>query len=130
MTRTPVEELDALTGSREGQATEAPDSDVAIRMDNVSVVYRVPHERIPSLKEYAIRRLRGQFTYEDFWALRDLSLTVRRGESVGIVGSNGAGKSTLLKVLARIFRPTQGRVVVKGQVVPLLELGAAFHPEL
>ena len=130
MTQTPVEELTAVVESQPGGAPAGPDGDVAVHMDNVSVVYRVPHERIPSLKEYAIRRLRGQFTYEDFWALRDLSLTVRRGEAVGIVGSNGAGKSTLLKVVARIFRPTQGRVIVRGQVVPLLELGAAFHPEL
>jgi ABC-type polysaccharide/polyol phosphate transport system ATPase subunit len=130
MTQTPVEEVAALAGSRPSAGPAGLDGEVAVYMDNVSVVYRVPHERIPSLKEYAIRRLRGQFTYEDFWALRDLSLTVRRGESVGIVGSNGAGKSTLLKMVARIFRPTRGRVIVKGQVVPLLELGAAFHPEL
>src|SRR5262249_38310692 len=114
MTQTPVEEVAALAGSQPGAPPAGPDGDGAGHMDNVSVVYRVPHERIPSLKEYAIRRLRGQFTYEDFWALRDLSLTVRRGESVGIVGSNGAGKSTLLKMVARIFRPTRGRVIVKG----------------
>ena len=108
----------------------ASDADVVIRLENVSVRYRVPQEPIRSFKEYAIRRLQGQVTHRDFWALRDLNLTVRSGEVMGIIGRNGAGKSTLLKVIARVLRPTAGWVWVKGRVVPLLELGAAFHPEL
>ena len=101
-----------------------------IVLDSVSVRYRVPHERIVSFKEFAIRWMRRQVTYTDFWALRDVSLEVRPGETVGIVGANGAGKSTLLKVIARVLRPTGGRARVNGRVAPLLELGAGFDPEL
>ena len=92
--------------------------------------YRVPHERIASFKEYAIRALQRRVTFDDFWALRAVNLEVVSGETFGIVGRNGAGKSTLLKVVARVLRPTEGRVWVRGRVAPLLELGAGFHPEL
>ncbi|MDW8356234.1 MAG: ABC transporter ATP-binding protein, partial [Bryobacterales bacterium] len=81
-------------------------------------------------KEYAIRWLRREIIYHDFWALKDVSLEVRRGEVFGIIGHNGAGKSTLLKVIARVLRPTTGRVRVWGRVAPLLELGAGFDSEL
>jgi ABC-2 type transport system ATP-binding protein/lipopolysaccharide transport system ATP-binding protein len=101
-----------------------------VRLENVSVRYRLPRERIISIKEYAIRRLKGQITFDDFWALRDVSLEVRKGETLGIIGPNGAGKSTLLKLVARVQRPTEGRVWVRGRVAPLLELGAGFDPEL
>lgn len=99
-------------------------------IEGVSVRYRVPHERIPSIKEYAVRWLHRRIRYEDFWALNDVTIEVRRGEVLGITGPNGAGKSTLLKVVARVLRPTSGRVRVWGQVSPLLELGAGFDPEL
>jgi ABC-2 type transport system ATP-binding protein len=90
----------------------------------------VPHERISSLKEYAIRRLTRRIVVEDFWALREVSLSVQVGEVFGIVGRNGAGKSTLLRVIARVLRPTRGRIRTIGRVAPLLEVGAGFHPEL
>jgi ABC-type polysaccharide/polyol phosphate transport system ATPase subunit len=105
-------------------------SDEAIRLDNVSVCYRAPQERIGTFKEYAIRWLQGKVQHQSFLALNEASLTVRRGEVFGLVGRNGAGKSTLLKLVARVLRPTQGRVRVMGRVAPLLELGAGFHPEL
>jgi ABC-2 type transport system ATP-binding protein len=105
-------------------------SELAVKLERVSVRYRVPHERIPSLKEYAIRWLRRRLRYADFWALHDVDLELARGEVFGILGPNGAGKSTLLKVVARVLRPTSGRVRVWGRVAPLLELGAGFDFEL
>jgi lipopolysaccharide transport system ATP-binding protein len=106
------------------------DTDPVIEMSDVAVRYRAPQERIPSFKEYAIRWLRREIRVEEFWALQDISLSVRPGEVLGIIGPNGAGKSTLLKVVARVLRPTRGRVRVRGRISPLLELGAGFDPEL
>ncbi len=99
-------------------------------MEAVSIRYRVSHERIGSFKEYLIRRLKGQVNHHEFLALSDVSFAIEKGEVFGVVGRNGAGKSTLLKVVSRVLRPSTGRVVVHGQVAPLLELGAGFHPEL
>ncbi len=104
--------------------------DSAIWLENVSVQYRVPRERITSIKEYAIRKIRGQIKHDNFSALREISFGVKPGEVVGIIGRNGAGKSTLLRVISRVIQPTFGRVVVRGKIAPLLELGAGFHPEL
>lgn len=105
-------------------------SEKAIHLEGVSVRYRVPSERIGTLKEYMIRRLKRQVKMRTFWALNDINIDVSRGEIFGLVGDNGAGKSTLLKVVARVLRPTKGRVIIRGTVAPLLELGAGFHPEL
>ena len=101
-----------------------------IRLENVSVQYTVPEERIGTFKEYAIRFLERRIHYNKFWALEDIDLTVYRGEVFGLIGKNGAGKSTMLKVISRILRPTRGRIVLYGKVAPLIELGAGFHPEL
>jgi ABC-2 type transport system ATP-binding protein len=105
-----------------------PDS--VIQLESVSVRYRVPKERFGTYKEYLIRRIQGRVGHEDFWALKDINISVNQGEVFGIIGRNGAGKSTLLKVVSRVLRPTNGRVRVLGRVAPLLELGAAFHHEL
>jgi ABC-2 type transport system ATP-binding protein len=102
----------------------------AVHLEAVSVRYRVPSERVRTFKEYFIRRLKGEVQMRTFWALHDVALNVYPGEVFGLVGVNGAGKSTLLKVVARVLRPTKGRVIVRGRVAPLLELGAGFHPEL
>ncbi|MFA5835424.1 MAG: ABC transporter ATP-binding protein [Bellilinea sp.] len=109
---------------------EPSDHTAAIRLENVSVAYRVPHERIGTLKEYVIRWAQRRVKYEKFLALHNVSLTINRGEIVGLIGHNGAGKSTLLKLISRVLTPTSGRVWVCGKVAPLLELGAGFHPEL
>ncbi len=105
-------------------------SEDVVHRENVSVRYRVPTDRIGTFKEYMIRTLKRQVQIRTFWAVNDISLNVRRGEAFGLIGDNGAGKSTLLKVVARVLRPTKGRVIVRGKVAPLLELGAGFHPEL
>ncbi|OGO25452.1 MAG: hypothetical protein A2W33_07080 [Chloroflexi bacterium RBG_16_52_11] len=101
-----------------------------IQFDSVAVRYRLPQERVSGIKEYAIRKLQRRLVYRDFWALQEISFDVKLGEVFGIVGQNGAGKSTLLKVMARVLYPTQGRVIMRGKVAPLLELGGGFHPEL
>src|SRR3954466_1233990 len=105
-------------------------SDLSIRLDGVSLCYRLAKQRIPSFKEYAIHFLRGSLSYEQLWALRDIELTVARGETLGIVGRNGAGKSTLLKVISRVLKPTQGTATVRGRLAPILELGSGFDYEL
>jgi len=101
-----------------------------IRLENASVRYRVPNERVSTFKEYVIRLVQGKIKYNSFLALDNVSFNVNKGQVFGLIGPNGAGKSTLLKLIARVLRPTEGRVLVKGRVAPLLEFGAGFHPEL
>lgn len=101
-----------------------------IRLENVTVRYQIPRERTSSIKDHAIRKLKGQLRVDEFLALKNVSLEVRRGETMGIIGHNGAGKSTLLRLVARVLRPSEGRVWVRGRVAPLLELGTGFDPEL
>jgi ABC-type polysaccharide/polyol phosphate transport system ATPase subunit len=102
-----------------------------VELRNVSKRFEMHHETQRSIQETVIRFFRGRREKRrHFWPLRDISLTLARGESVGIIGPNGSGKSTLLKVIAGIFEPTSGEVVVKGRVASLLELGAGFHPDL
>lgn len=100
---------------------------VAISVEGLSKRYRIYRRRHQTLKEVIARRSRGE--WEDFWALRDVSFQVRRGQFLGVIGNNGSGKSTLLKVLAGILRPNRGRVLIDGRVSSLLELGAGFHSE-
>ncbi|HZC04826.1 MAG TPA: ATP-binding cassette domain-containing protein, partial [Ktedonobacterales bacterium] len=108
-----------------------PSSDDAILVSGVSLRYRMPTEKISTLKEQVIRTItRRTVGYNEFWALRNINLRIKFGDSVALVGRNGAGKSSLLKVIARVIVPTSGRVVVRGNVAPIIELGAGFHPEL
>ena len=101
-----------------------------ISAEGVSVQYRVPQERIGTFKEYMIRYIQRQIKHNTFLALDNISLSVNQGEVFGIIGENGAGKSTLLKLIAKVLKPSRGRIWVKGRVAPLLEVGAGFHPEL
>ncbi len=107
-----------------------PEPELRIRLEGVSLSYRLAKQRIPSLKEYAIHWMRGALSYEKLWALREISLTIRQGERVGIVGRNGAGKSTLLKVISRVLVPTEGNAEIHGRLSPILELGTGFDHEL
>jgi ABC-2 type transport system ATP-binding protein/lipopolysaccharide transport system ATP-binding protein len=104
--------------------------DEIVSLNDISVQYRIPTERVGTFREYFIRRLQRRIQMRSFYALRGVTFSVHRGEVFGLVGDNGAGKSTLLKVVARVLRPKEGRVIVRGKVAPLLELGAGFHPEL
>lgn len=115
---------------REGITTILAERQSTIVFENVSVRYRVPRERVSGIKEYTIRLLQRRLQYEEFWAVKDVSFNITRGEVFGIVGRNGAGKSTMLKVMARVLQPTKGRIVMYGHVAPLLELGGGFHQEL
>lgn len=104
--------------------------DEMIEVKNVSMRFRMENDRATSLKEYVIRRLKGDFQYKEFEALKNVSFTVNRGEVVGIIGHNGAGKSTILKIISGILRPTEGSVVTHGSIVPMLELGSGFDMDL
>jgi ABC-2 type transport system ATP-binding protein len=101
---------------------------VAISVDDVSKRFRLYHERNQSLKASLVRGRRAR--YEELWALRDITLEVQEGTTLGLIGKNGSGKSTLLKAIARIVRPEIGHITVHGRLSALLELGAGFHPEL
>ncbi len=103
-------------------------SGLAVSVKGVSKRFRLYHERNQSLKASLVRGRRSR--YEELWALRDVTLEVREGTTLGLIGRNGSGKSTLLKTMARILRPDTGRIVVDGRLSALLELGAGFHPEL
>ena len=103
-------------------------SEPAIAVDGLSKRFRLYHDRNQTLKAAVMRGRRAR--YEEFWALRDVSLEIAEGATFGFIGTNGSGKSTLLKCLARILVPDEGAVRTRGKVSALLELGAGFHPEL
>lgn len=101
----------------------------AIQVNNVSKKFEIPHERINSLRSAFVQMFTHK-TYETFLAVDNANFEVAAGEFLGIIGKNGSGKSTLLKILAGVYRPDQGSVVLNGKVVPFLELGIGFNPEL
>ena len=100
--------------------------DYAVEVNHVSMLFHLNKERVDNVKEYFIRLVTRKLNYTEFWALRDVSFKVEKGDRVGIMGFNGAGKSTLLKVIAGVLKPTQGKAKVKGVIAPMLELGAGF----
>lgn len=101
-----------------------------IEVRNVSMRFRMANDRVSGIKEYVIQRLSGKLKYTEFEALKDVSFTVNKGEVVGLIGHNGAGKSTILKVISGILRPSEGSVTVRGNIVPMLELGSGFDMDL
>ncbi len=106
---------------------------IVVRMQGVGLEFTSYHDSHPSLKRALLNlvlRRSQPAKNKTFWALRDIDLTIRKGERVALVGTNGAGKSTLLKVIARIYEPTLGRLTTRGRIAPMIEMGAGFHPEL
>ncbi|WP_338552554.1 ABC transporter ATP-binding protein [Paenibacillus sp. KS-LC4] len=106
------------------------DDKVIVAVENVSVRFNMTSEKISTSKEFLIKWLQRSITYNEFWALKDISFTINKGEVFGILGLNGAGKSTLLKTIAGVLKPTKGTVKISGTMAPLIELGAGFDADL
>ena len=104
--------------------------DIAEKVENVSMMFNMSQEKVDNIKEYIIKMLKHELMFHEFWALRDVSFELEKGDSLGIVGLNGSGKSTLLKVIAGVLKPTKGRVTTVGSIAPLIELGAGFDEDL
>ena len=105
-------------------------NDICIRVENASVRFNMASEKVDNIKEYAIKLLKKELRFKEFYALKDIDLTIRQGESWALVGRNGAGKSTLLKLISKIISPYKGRVWTNGSIAPMIELGAGFDPNL
>ncbi|MCA9373053.1 ABC transporter ATP-binding protein [Candidatus Woesebacteria bacterium] len=103
-------------------------SDVAVAIDSVWKLFRLQKQK--TMKEMLPALFGGKATSETFWALQNVDLRIKKGETFGIIGPNGSGKSTLLKLIAGVTQPTKGSISVNGRIAPLIELGAGFHPEL
>ena len=101
-----------------------------VRAENVSMKFNLSKNKETRLKEYAINLLKGKLKFEEFWALRDISFEVEKGDSLGFIGVNGSGKSTLLRIVAGIVPPSKGTVEINGSIAPLIAMGAGFDPTL
>ena len=104
-------------------------NDIAVKVDNVSIKFNLRSDKLDTLKEYVVNIFRKRPEVNTFWGLKNVSFELKKGDRVGILGLNGAGKSTLLKVIAGVYKPTEGTVTKKGKLAPLLELGAGFEKE-
>ncbi len=101
-----------------------------VEVTDLGIAYRLSRNQAATLKEFAIRAVKRQVSFERLWAVRGVSFELHAGEVLGVIGPNGAGKSSLMKAVARVLPPTEGRVVVRGSVAPMIELGAGFNTEL
>ena len=103
---------------------------VIVKVEDVSIKFSLASEKFDGFKEYFIQRVKKKITYQDFWALQDVSFEVYKGETLGLIGVNGSGKSTMLKPIAGVLKPTCGSVKTSGVIAPLIELGAGFDFDL
>lgn len=101
-----------------------------ITVEHVSMKFNLSSEKFDNIKEYFIKTIKKQVSYDEFWALNDISFEVEKGDSVALIGLNGSGKSTMLKTIAGVLKPTKGKVTVRGTTAPLIELGAGFDMDL
>ena len=101
-----------------------------LKVENVSIKYITGDFKSIGLKEYVVRRLKGNYTVKEFWANRNISFNLEEGDMLGIIGTNGAGKSTLLKAVSGIMRPSEGTITRHGTIAALLELGSGFDGDL
>ncbi len=106
------------------------DNKTMVKVENLGICFNLAKERVDSLKEYFLKFTKGSLHFEEFWALKNVSLEIKKGDFYGLVGINGSGKSTLLKTIAGVFKPTEGSVTVNGTIAPLIELGAGFDMDL
>lgn len=106
------------------------EENAVIQVEHVSMKFNLSSEKIDSFKEYVVKMLRRQVSFDEFWALQDVSFSIQKGESLGLIGLNGSGKSTMLKVIAGVLKPTKGSVRVNGTIAPMIELGAGFDFDL
>ena len=104
--------------------------DSIIEVSNVSVRFNLEQEKTDTIKEYLLKLVKGQLHFNEFYALRDVSFNVERGDSLALIGTNGSGKSTMLKLIAGVLYPSRGKVSVRGSIAPLIELGAGFDIDL
>ena len=105
-------------------------AETVLRVEHVGMRFNLSKERVDSLKDYILKSITRQMKFDEFWALKDVSFEVYRGESLGLIGLNGSGKSTMLKVIAGVLKPTKGSVSVGGTIAPMIELGAGFDMDL
>ncbi len=101
-----------------------------VEVKNVSVGFNLSNQKIDNIKDYFIQKVKRQLQTQKFWALNDVSFSLKKGEALGILGLNGSGKSTLLKTIAGVIDPTKGTVATKGRIAPMIELGAGFDLDL
>lgn len=105
-------------------------ADKIITVNNVSMRFNLAEEKTDTLKEYFLKMLTGKLHFNEFLALKNVSFSIEKGESVALIGSNGSGKSTMLKILAGVLYPSEGNVQINGSIAPLIELGAGFDMDL
>lgn len=101
-----------------------------VQAENISMKFNLASSKTDNFKEYIIKKIKGKLDYTEFYALKNVSFSINKGEALGILGANGSGKSTLLKCISGIYQPTQGKITLGGTIAPLIELGAGFDPDL